>query len=325
MTARARIVAVVAASAALAAAAVVGAAALWGDDAPVGGGPQPRAGAPPLGLQLGVRTDREARELRRAVDLYARGDRAAAGRIFDRFDSLEARVGSAFADWPDDSLGRLERLGNLHAGSGVVQLHLGLARLWADEGDAAAALRRVVEAAPDTPYALTAADLLHPEYARGVPVFVQAEPAPASIAALPPARRLAALRRRAEEGGTDDRLRYGVALQRLGRPRSAERVYAEAARLAPTDPEALTAAAVGRFRKDDPARAFSRLGPLSARFPQEPTVRFHLGLLLLWTGEVGEARRQLELARAARPGSPLAREAARFLERLGQVPKEGTG
>jgi hypothetical protein len=322
---RARISLLVAAAALAAAAVVVGTAAVSGGDEPRAERPRPRPGTPPIALQLGVRTDPEARDLRRAIDLYARGSRAQAGRIFERHDSLEARVGAAFADWPDGSLGRLERLGGLHPRSGVVQLHLGLARLWAAEGDAANAWRRAAEGDPDTPYAVTAGDLLHPEYARGLPVFVPASPTPESVTALPPAQQLAALRRAAKGGATAERLRYGVALQRLGRPRSAERVYAEASRLAPEDPQALTAAAVARFTKDDPAAAFSRLGPLTRRFPRSPTIRFHLGLLLLWTGEVGEARKQLELARTAGPGSTLAKEAERFLVRLDQVRNNGTG
>ena len=84
MSARTRILVVVTACALLAAAAVVGAAALSGDDEPAADGPSPRPGAPPIALQLGVRTDPEARELRRALALYARGDRKAARRIFER-------------------------------------------------------------------------------------------------------------------------------------------------------------------------------------------------------------------------------------------------
>ena len=68
------------------------------------------------------------------------------------------------------------------------------------------------------------------------------------------------------------------------------------------------AAAVGRFDKARPVDAFSRLGPLTRRFPGEATVRFHLGLLLLWSGEVKEAKRS-SAAPAVEPGSPLAREA----------------
>ena len=112
------------------------------------------------------------------------------------------------------------------------------------------------------------------------------------------------------------KLLYGVALQRLGHQVSAERAFTEAARLAPDDPEAKVAAAVGRFDKTHPERAFSRLGPLSKRFPHAATVRFHLGLLLLWLGEVKAGKRQLRLAQAAEPGSPLARESLLFLQKL---------
>ena len=73
---------------------------------------------------------------------------------------------------------------------------------------------------------------------------------------------------------------------------------------------------MGQFDKDAPERAFGRLGPLARRFPHEPTVRFHLGVLLLWTGRVDAAARQFRLATRTQPGSPLAREAARYLETI---------
>ncbi|MBA3331404.1 MAG: hypothetical protein H0T39_11170 [Actinobacteria bacterium] len=76
------------------------------------------------------------------------------------------------------------------------------------------------------------------------------------------------------------------------------------------------AAAVGRFDKDRPERAFSRLGPLARRAGGNPSVRFHLGLLLLWIGEGGKARRQLVAARAVGRRSALGREAARYLREL---------
>ena len=60
----------------------------------------------------------------------------------------------------------------------------------------------------------------------------------------------------------------------------------------------------------------SRLGPLTKRFPHAATVRFHLGLLLLWIGSVKEAEKQLKLATTVEPGSPLAQEAARYLTTL---------
>jgi len=115
------------------------------------------------------------------------------------------------------------------------------------------------------------------------------------------------------------KLLYGVALQRVERPVSAERQFAAAAALAPDNPEAQVAAAVGRFDKDNPSAAFSRLGPLTKRFPRAPTVRFHLGLLLLWLNDLPDARKQLRLARAEAPGTPLAREANRFLVRLSSI------
>jgi hypothetical protein len=98
---------------------------------------------------------------------------------------------------------------------------------------------------------------------------------------------------------------------------SARRQFAAAAELAPRDPEALVADAVGRFDKDRPQEAFSRLGPLARRFPRAATVRFHLGLLLLWLGDVEGS--QAQLRRAARLRSPLAREAERLLSRLEDV------
>ena len=94
------------------------------------------------------------------------------------------------------------------------------------------------------------------------------------------------------------------------------REFDAAARLAPDNAEAQVAAAVGRFDKARPVEAFSRLGPLTRRFPNRATVRFHLGLLLLWAGEVREAKTQLVRATQAEPGTPLAREAERYLAEL---------
>jgi Flp pilus assembly protein TadD len=124
------------------------------------------------------------------------------------------------------------------------------------------------------------------------------------------------LRAAAERGGLREQLLYGVGLQRVGRPVSAARVFDRAARRYPHDVEAQVAGAVGQFDKDAPERAFGRLGPLSATYPNEPTVRFHLGVLLLWTGRIKPAERQFRLAAHAKPGSPLAREADRYLETI---------
>ena len=49
------------------------------------------------------------------------------------------------------------------------------------------------------------------------------------------------------------------------------------------------------------------------------TVRFHLGLLLLWSAQLREARRQLQLAESQDPQSLLGRQAAGYLKALRAV------
>ncbi len=270
--------------------------------------PQPRKGAPPLALSFGLRDDPEAAELRQAAALYEAGKARQAAAIFARYDSLEAKLGAAFAAWPG-SEDRLEQLGALYPRSALVQLHLGLARFWAGVPGAVTAWREARDVEPDTPYAVRAQDLLHPEFAPGLPGFVVSFDY--SLPAGSPAEQLQAL---AADRTVRGRLLYGIALQGIGRSLSARRAFTAAAERAPNDVDALVADAVGRYDKGNPAAAFSRLGPLSRRFPKAATVRFHLGLLLLWQKDVREATRQLELARRAEPGSKIAAEAKRFLD-----------
>jgi tetratricopeptide (TPR) repeat protein len=277
---------------------------------------KPRAGRPPLSLALGFRSDPETRALARAAALYSDGRLVRAESIFARYDSLEARVGAAYATWPRGSLERLEELANLYPKSALVELHLGLARFWAADGDPASAWRSARDDDPDSPYAVLAGNLLHPELPRGLPAFIPSFSAPRSVTRLPAARQLPALRARAESGRARDWVLYGVGLQRVGRPISARRAFDRAAQLAPRDVEARVAAAVGAFDKDDPTPAFAALGPLTRVFPKDPTVRFHLGVLLLWTGRIKPAERQLRLASRIRPGSVMAQEAARYLETI---------
>jgi hypothetical protein len=278
--------------------------------------PELREGRPPLSFALGFRTDEEARDLTRGAALYQRGDTEGAGALFVNHDSLEAKTGAAFAAWPAGTLDRLEQLAKLYPEVAVIQLHLGLARLWANEGDPLEAWRAVVEAEPDTPYAIVAGNLLHPDLPRGLPAFIPSFTARVAVSKLPPARQLAALRRAAARGGVREQLLYGVGLQRVGRPVSAARVFDQAAQRFSNEVEAQVAGAVGAFDKDAPERAFARLGPLSKTHPDEPTVRFHLGVLLLWTGRIQGAERQFMLASKAQPTSPLAREADRYLETI---------
>lgn len=330
MSARTRLYALVAAVAALAAAVTVAGALVLGEETSAGGGatarePAPRENAPPLELDVLLRDDSRARALRAAERAYERGDRAAARRRFAavlRRDpaSVEAAVGEAIASWPNGTLERLRDLVARHPESGVARLHLGLALLSAGEREEAEAQWREVERRdPDSPAALTAEDLLHPAMPPGRPYFLPARPAPPALAELPPARQLAALARRAESGDAREWILYGAALQRAGRPVSARVAFDRAVARESGNVEARTAAAVARFDKDDPAAAFSRLGPLASAHPRSPVVRFHLGLSLLWLRQVEQARSQLRLAERAGPQTVHGRAAARLRARLSAI------
>lgn len=326
MSPRTRILVIVGVAAAVAAGGTVALAVITSSDER--GEPRtetPLAGAPPLVLDLGVRVDPEAKALRRAERLLDEERRAAASRIFERYDSPEAQVGAAFAEWSDSSLARIEELAQERPRNSLVLLHLGYANLWAGKSDeAAAAWRRAEQAQPDSASAQRADSALHPDFPSSQPFFVPSFRPPPGLSRLEPPAQLAALERSARGNDPHAKLLYGLALQRLGHRISARRQYDAAAKLAPRDADAQVAAAVGRFDKSRPSEAFSRLGPLTRRFPQAATVRFHLGLLLLWLaknrpGSVSEAKRQLRFAQEEEPGSPLAREAKRLLAGLEDV------
>jgi tetratricopeptide (TPR) repeat protein len=281
--------------------------------------PPVHSGLPPLSLELGVRLDPEADALRRAAALYDAGKARQAAAIFGRYHSLEADVGAAFAAWPR-GFATVRSIAATRPRNSFVQLNYGLALYWrGDLTGATAAWRAARTAQPDTPYAVRAEDLLYPNFPRGLPDFVPSFPPPAGLGRLSPPRQLTLLRRGARTGGLRGLLLYGVALQRLGHQLSALREYQAAARLAPGNPEPAVAVAVARFDKADPSRTFSLLGPLSRSYPHSQTVRFHLGLCLLWLGNVTQARRELRLARDAGPGSTLGLESARFLAGLAKV------
>jgi tetratricopeptide (TPR) repeat protein len=322
MSARTRVLLIAGLAAAIAAAAVVGATLLQSPSTDESNGgavvTKPRAGAPPLLLDLGVRDDAEARALGRASSLYRSGHRKQAGRIFARYDSLPAQIGAAFAAWPDGGLDALKRLVASHPRSALAELHLGLAYYQSGRnGDAVQAWSQAVKVEPDSSAAVSASDLLHPGLpVPGLPSIVTTLEPPRSVAALSGAQELRALRRAAGRSDAKAKLLYGVALWNLRLPVSAEREFRAAAALAPNDPLALTLAAVGSFSKAHPVLAFSRLGPLTGRFPRSGVVRFHLGVLLIWTNELAKARRQLQLAVSLDPGSSYAVQAKRLLSAL---------
>lgn len=263
--------------------------------------PVRQKGAPELDLDLGVRTDAEAVALRRALTLYDRGSRKQARAIFARYGSLEARLGAALAAWPD-GFDRVASLAHAHPRSSLAQLELGLAFFWQGRlAQAETAWRKARRLQPDTSYALRAEDLLHPRDFTGHPPFSPSFPPPPELATLSPPQQLAFLAARARRPDAHAKLLYGAALQKLGRPLSAEREFAAAAKLAPRDADAQVAAAVGLFDKAHPSRAFSRLGPLVRVFPKAATVRFHLGLMLLWLGQVQAGKAELRRVVAAGP------------------------
>ena len=203
-------------------------------------------------------------------------------------------VRDALKAWPAGTVRRLRILAERYPHSALVRLELGLALAFGGSGrDASRAWQDSRRVQPDSPSAVRAEDLLHPNTPPGLPPFV-----PAFTRARTVVQR--------------DLLR-GVAFQQALRPVSAEREFAAAARGAPGDAEALTAAAVGLYEKDKPASAFSRLGPLARRFPRSQTVRFHLGLLLIYFGDIAQAKRELALARAAGPATPLGKRAQTLL------------
>jgi tetratricopeptide (TPR) repeat protein len=291
------------------------------DEAPGEQAPQQR-GAPGLELSVLLRNDREARALRAAERAYDGGSRAAAKEQFDALlasdpESLEAAVGAAVAGWPEQTIVRLRGLANEYPQSALVHLHLGLA-LYASGDDAAAERewRQALAVEPDTPSALRAEDLLHPDMAPGHPFFYPSFAPTLDLAQDSAAEQLAALRRQAATGGVKDNLLYGVALQRIGRSVSAGKVFARALELNGESLDARVADAVGRFQKDRPAEAFSRLGPLTQVNPRSALVRFHLGLLLLWIRDVDGARRQLQRAADADRHGFYGKEARTLLSRL---------
>jgi tetratricopeptide (TPR) repeat protein len=211
-----------------------------------------------------------------------------------------AAVRDAFALTPTAAARRLEPLARDVPGDAVLQFNFGTALFCAGYlGDAEQAWRAAKKAGRDTYYEVKADNILHPQFfTNGYPLF--------------------------EPQGNDPLLVQGAALQRAYRQHSAERVYARAARLHPDDDEAQVAAAVGRFDMDDLSASFSRLGPLVRRFPRSQSVRFHLGLLLAWTGQRDQAVTEFRLARSLGPKTRLGKEANAFLAGLVAGGTKGT-
>ena len=209
--------------------------------------------------------------------------------------ALRREVREALDAWPAGTVRRLRILAEQHPHSALVRLELGIALAFSgQDADAASAWRAAERVQPDSPSAVRAADLRHPNTPPGLPPFVPSFSLP--------------------RNAVEAHLARGMQFQAALRPVSAGREFAAAARLAPSNAEAQVAAAVGRFDKDAPARAFSRLGPLVRRFPHAQTVRFHLGVLLIYLNEFRQARLELRLAREEGPRTRLGLQAQKLLK-----------
>lgn len=195
-------------------------------------------------------------------------------------------------------LGKLEQLANRYPRDPAVQINFGRALVCAGYlDDATQALEAAKRTGRDTQYEIDADQLLHPTFFQnGYPVFQPSN-------------------------GTIPQLVRGALLQRQGHQHSAERQYLAAARLHPDDVDAQVAAAVGRFDEDNPSAAFSRLGPLTKRFPDSQVVRYYLGLLLVWIGERDQAVSEFEKTVQLGARTPLGIQVAALLR---QIRERGT-
>jgi predicted Zn-dependent protease len=202
-------------------------------------------------------------------------------------------IRTALSKSPKEAARLIEPLAAEHPKDPVVQFNYGWALFCGDfDADAVPVLRKAKTLGRDTRYQVLADNILHPQFfLDGYPPF--------------------------EYAGRDPLLVQGQIAQRAYHQETAERLWARAAAQRPNDPDAQVAAAVGRFDMDNLSASFSRLGPLVKRFPKSQTVRFHLGLLLAWTGQRALAVKEFGAARDLGATTSLGKEANAFLARLG--------
>jgi predicted Zn-dependent protease len=201
-------------------------------------------------------------------------------------------VQAALTKSPEEAARIIEPLAAEHPKDPVVQFNYGWALFCGDfDADAVPVLRKAKKLGWDTRYQVLADNILHPQFFRdGYPPF--------------------------QYTGHDSLLIQGQIAQRNFHQETAERLWARAANAHPDDPSAQVAAAVGRFDMDNLNASFSRLGPLVKRFPKSQTVRFHLGLLLAWTGQGPLAVKEFRAAYELGATTPLGTQANAFLVRL---------
>jgi tetratricopeptide (TPR) repeat protein len=208
-----------------------------------------------------------------------------------------AAVRTAFRQWSGDTVPRLELLARDNPEDAVVAFNYGIALLCRGYlADASTALEHAKAVGRDTYYEMRADELLHPQFFQPTdglyPVF--------------------------QPQGKDPLLIQGALAQRQGHQHTAERLYARAAKLHPDEVEAKVAAAVGLFDEDHLNRAFSRLGPLTAKYPDSQSAHFHLGLLAVWTGQAKSAEEQFAAAARLGPRTALGKQASTLVGKLGE-------
>ncbi len=216
-------------------------------------------------------------------------------------DATSPQVQAAFAKGAKAAALALEPLAQVSPKDAVVAFNDGLALYCAGyPNEAATALEQAKKVGANSYYRVQADLLLHPQYFQG--------------GGYPPF----------EYYGHDPLLIQGQVAQRGYHQVTAEKLWARAAKLHPDDVDAQVAAAVGRFDMDDLNASFSRLGPLAKRFPKSQTVRFHLGLMLVWIGQRTQAIAELKQAEALGRDTQLGKQAAKLLAGIEKGGSSGT-
>jgi hypothetical protein len=206
-----------------------------------------------------------------------------------------AAVRGAFRAWPGKTVPALEQLARDNPKDAVVSFNYGIALLCRGYlADASTQLERAKSTGRNTYYEMRADELLHPSFF---------QPADGLYPLFQPQ-------------GKDPLLIRGALAQRQGHQHTAEALYARAARLHPDEVEAKVAAAVGLFDEDHLNRSFSRLGPLTAKYPDSQSAHFHLGLLAVWTGQAKSAEKQFAAAAKLGPTTSLGRQASTLVGKL---------
>ena len=190
---------------------------------------------------------------------------AAARAVFERYHSLQAQIGLAFADWPGDGLATLQTLAAKNPDSPVAQYHLGWALYWSGRvGDAAAAWNRVDTRFPDSPESVEAENQLYPSDQSGLPDLFLPVTLPQASSRAAQLRVLAT----AAPPGTSRR-NCGTATSSgcsgiASRPSASSRL---AARLAPHNPYARDRGGCRPLHEGAPRRAFLTARPADGDVP----------------------------------------------------------